>query len=105
MRIRTVPGLLLAIVLTPVFGLVVIFALGMNPFAESGYVYCVVAEAPAAFTGEWLRNDGRVAARTRPLAECESVDVSRDAQDGPKRGLVRWAVCPKGPDCDELGNF
>jgi hypothetical protein len=104
-HIRTIPGLLLAVIMAPVFGVVIVFALGMNPFSESEYSYCVVAETSSAFTGEWLKNDGRVAAGQRLVSECESLDATRDAQNGPKQGIVRWVACPKGPDCDEAANF
>jgi hypothetical protein len=104
-HIRTIPGLLLAALLVPAFGVFVVMALGMNPFSKTEYAYCVTTDTQSAFTGQWLKNDGRVKAAIELTSTCESLDAARDQNDGPKRGFVRWVVCPKGPDCDEAGNF
>ena len=38
-------------------------------------------------------------------AECVKLDNEIDKANGNKIGVVRWANCSNGPDCNEAGNF
>ena len=90
------------ITLTVVIGLAVLLS---HCLSDSDYVNCVVAADPASFTGERLKNDGRVASARLPTTECLARDREFDGGDGNNSGRVRWVVCLNGPDCDEAGMF
>lgn len=85
------------------FGIVLMYALGLNPAAKSGYANCVVAASEAAFTGAHLAFEGDALRETVKTQECARRDGALDGGDGPGRGRVRWVECPDGPDCDEYG--
>lgn len=76
-----------------------------NPFAKSDRAFCVVVSDPAHFTGRYLKRSQSESARVTKIQSCELHDQQIDAGDGPKAGRVRWAQCPRGPDCDEAGRF
>ena len=85
----------------------VLFALlmGMNPFKKSGYSNCAVAESESAFIGEFLKSDGNVQYSVNRTEKCVHLDQLQDNSNGPRNGIVRWAECSMGPDCDEAGMF
>lgn len=77
----------------------------LNPFARTDRAYCVVVADVAHFTGTYLKHSQAQSALVGKTKACETQDRQMDAGDGPKAGRVRWAVCPRGPDCDEAGRF
>jgi hypothetical protein len=83
----------------------VVASAGCDWLEESGFSNCAIADDESSYTGEWLANDGKVVVFRRPTEECASTDRAIDDGDGNKSGRVRWAVCRKGPDCDEAGMF
>lgn len=74
-----------------------------NPFAESDYANCVIANDTVNFTGKRLKHDGSAVASRIPATECAAQDSIVDGGDGERLGRVRWVVCLQGPDCDEAG--
>ena len=93
-----VGALLLLAIIAPI-------VLGTNPFAQTDKAYCVVVQNVGDFTGEYLKYRQAVSAEVVKTADCEAKDKLLDAGDGKKSGKVRWAVCPRGPDCNEAGQF
>lgn len=84
-------------------GMLIFFALGMNPAKKSGYSNCVVAESEASFIGRNLKFEGNAERNTLKTELCVQEDQELDGADGPKSGRVRWVECLVGPDCDEAG--
>jgi len=78
---------------------------GMNPFAITDKSYCVVVQETRDFTGKYLKHRQAISAEIVKSEECEAKDRHIDLGDGMKSGKVRWAVCPRGPDCNEAGQF
>ena len=72
---------------------------------DSGYVYCVTVENEADFNGQFLKAKNTKSKATILEAECVKLDNELDKANGKKIGVVRWANCANGPDCNEAGNF
>lgn len=71
----------------------------------SEYSNCVVVEKEVDFVGKYLKYS-QARQHTRMLTtECAELDKTVDKGNGAKLGVVRWAECPKGPDCDEIAMF
>lgn len=85
--------------------LVALIFLVQGCMSETQYSHCVIANTASAWQGEWLKNNGNVSDSIMLTKDCESADKSKDGGDGEKAGLVRWATCLTGPDCDEAGVF
>jgi len=83
----------------------VAFATGCNPFVESKYSNCVIAEDTRSFIGEKLKNSGNADSSRMLTTDCADKDRDIDAGDGNMSGRVRWVVCLQGPDCDEAGMY
>lgn len=72
---------------------------------DSGYVYCVTVKNEADFNGQFLKTENTKSKATILEAECVKLDNEIDKANGNKIGVVRWANCSNGPDCNEGGNF
>jgi hypothetical protein len=72
---------------------------------DSGYVYCVTVKNEADFNGQFLKTENTTSKATILEAECVKLDNELDKSNGNKIGVVRWANCSNGPDCNETGNF
>jgi len=74
---------------------------GLAACTPSPYVNCVVAPQPGAFIGKRLKHDGSAQADAMLKESCIAKDRELDGGNGERSGRVRWAQCPRGPDCDE----
>jgi hypothetical protein len=86
-------------------GIVTSIVFGMNPFAKTDKSFCIVVQEASDFTGKYLKHRQAISAEIVKTEECEAKDRQIDSGDGKKSGKVRWAVCPRGPDCNEAGQF
>lgn len=91
-------------ILPVVFGILANLT-GCDWFEGSEYANCAIAADESNFIGEWLKNDGNAVVTRQLTEDCVDSDQTIDGGDGNKAGKVRWALCLKGPDCDEAGMF
>lgn len=92
-----------ALFVVGIVGIVIIIIISVTQ--PSGFSNCVIVENEKQFTGNWLKYEFSIYHKVVPTQECERFDREVDFLNGRKKGVVRWAECPKGPDCDEAGMF
>lgn len=90
------------IILTIVVALAILFGRNLMP---SEFSNCVIVESEQNFTGERLKYSSAVSHGRKLTTECIEIDNKLDNGNGPKEGIIRWAKCPNGPDCDEIGMY
>ena len=88
-----------------ILGIVAPIVFGISPFAETDRSFCVVVEDAGDFTGKYLKHRQAISAEIVKTTDCEAKGGQIDAGYGKKSGKVRWTVCPRGPDCNEAGQF
>lgn len=71
----------------------------------SGYSNCAIVQDEADFVGKFLKTRSPNSKRVVKTPECRMFDEKLDEGNGPRKGMVRWAECNSGPDCDEAGWF
>jgi len=74
-------------------------------FNKSTITHCIQVENDSDFTGKYLKYSKSIKDFFVHIDECKRMDNEIDNGDGEKNGKIRWYQCPKGPDCEEVGNY